>query len=63
MFPNVKIMVFLFFVVVVVCRCVSSKTLKIRVSANFGHCFLGEGAKSWVDKWATAGSISGPHFG
>ena len=65
MFPNVKIMVFLLFVFRCLYVCFFKNTISIGVSANFGHLFFGAclGAKRWVNKWSTLGSISGPHVG
>ena len=60
MFPNVKIMSFLFFVGFV---CMFLQNAQIGVSTKFGHCFLIWGAKSLVNKLSTPGSLSGPHFG
>ena len=60
MFPSVKIMVLLFFFILMfVCVCFKNTT-KRWVSANFGHCFGGGlGAKSRVNNWAALGSITG----
>ena len=60
-FPNVKIMVFVLFFDV--CMCVFFKNTIKRCCGQCWALFCWGGAKSWANKWPTAGSISGPHFG
>ena len=64
MFPNVKIMVFLFLWFLRFVSLFFKNTIKIGVSANFWHCYClwFWGAKSWVNNWSTIGSITGPHL-
>ena len=61
MFPNVTIMVVLFFGFLMFVCVFLQKHCKNWGSADFGHCFLG--AKSRVYNWVTVGSIIGPHVG
>ena len=64
MFPNVKIMVFLFLCFLMFVCAFLQKHFKIGVSANLGHCCFGLlGSKCRVNNWATVGSTLGPHVG
>ena len=58
MFPNVIIMVLLLLVGVFL-----QKHYKCGFQPILGIVFGFLGAKSWVNKWATVGSISGPQLG
>ena len=56
---NYGVFVFLLFVV---CLCASPKSTLKNGFSQFG-AFLIVSAKSWVNHWATIGSITGPHVG